>query len=753
MNARTTRRGLLLIALLACAGPFAQAQDIAPRTAPAEIAGPDLAAPPRTIVTEPDSAEGPTEAVARAAGTSPSLRVAPTSVAPVVDGRLDDICWQNAPIISEFTQVEPAEGAKPTERTEVRVLYDRDSLYFAVRCYDKDARKIVAKQLQQDADQTSDDNITLTFDTFGQNRAGYLFRVNPAGAREDGLIETTGDLKTAWDTIWHGYSRVDHEGWTTEIAIPFKSLAFDPKRTVWGFNIERQIRRRQEIVRWAFPFKNKTISSLTDLGELQNLSGLRKGLGLEIKPFLAGRYRHQHGDGEFEFKPGLDVFYSITPALTAAFTLNTDFAEAEVDTRQVNLTRFPLFFPEKRAFFLQDGPLFSFNAYNGPLPFYSRRIGLGPSGENLDIIAGGKLTGRIGELGVGLLNVQVDSGKDVSSTNLSAARLSYRVLEESSIGGIFTYGDPRGTGDNWLAGVDLNYRNSHLFGHDILSAQSWLLTSNQSDEAAVALGGALRFPNDPWWIEASASQIDEDFDPALGFVSRRGVRRYEGYARYRWRPGGYVRYVDFEFAPQFYTNLDNIVETDSWTAPSIRILNQRGDALYLGFVSERENLFENFEIQPGVNIPADDYRFNRGFGVISTTTANPVSAFASFDAGQFYHGTSQKYGGGIEWRVSPHLFFGLQSEVEHVDLPAGEFNVVVSSARVNVSLTTDLSWNTLVQHDNVSENVGVYSRIKWTMRPGSDVYLVFKNGFDVEDGRFRNRTTEVSMKVGWTFRF
>ncbi len=708
----------------------------------------------QAIVSEPTTAERQSHELSRQPSNVPYLRLLPTSVPPVVDGVLDDFCWQNAPVISEFTQVEPTEGAAPTERTEVRIRYDQDHLYIAVRCYDTEPGKIVATQMQRDADLESDDTITLTFDTFARKRAGYLFRMNPANARQDALIGENGDLNVEWDTIWSGRSRIDSEGWTAEFAIPFKSLSFDPKSAVWGFNVERQIRRKQETVRWACPFKSKSISSLADFGQLQNLSGLRQGLGLEVKPFLAARYRSGDSDRGFDLKPGLDVFYRITPTLTAALTVNTDFAEAEADIRQINLTRFPLFFPEKRDFFLQDATLFNFNDSNGPLPFYSRRIGLSPAGEPVDILVGAKLTGRIGDLDVGFMDMQMDDATHVAATNLSVARLAYRLLDESSIGGIFTYGDPAGHHDNWLGGFDLNFRNSHVFENNLLAAQAWFLSSGgDGGNSGQAFGGTLRYPNDPLWAEVYASQVDRDFDPGLGFVARTDVREYGGYFRYRWRPGGYLRYVDLELAPQVFTGMNSVVETELWTAPGLRLVNQRGDELYLGFTSERENLFEPFEIQPGHVIQPGDYRFNRGFASISTTTARPLSAFASVDAGEFYNGSSEKYGGGLEWRASSHLYFSVQSELDDVSLPDGGFDVVLTSARVNLTFNPNLSWNTLIQYDNVSDTVGIYSRIRWTVRPGSDVYLVFKHGLDTEDVRFAKTTNEVAAKLGWTFRF
>lgn len=753
-------RSLLLLFLcgLAWATQPLRSQQLASTSLQTEGAPPSRSFSSPAIVSESTTAQPQAHGLPAMEQSRFALRLIPTTVPPVVDGSLGDACWQNAPVISDFTQVEPSEGAAPTERTEVRVLYDRSYLYVAVRCFDSKPEKIRGTQMQHDADLDPDDSVALIFDTFGRTRSGYLFKTNPAGAKLEGLVEANGSLNTNWDTIWFSRSRRDERGWTAEIAIPFRSLSFDPNGTVWGFNVERTIRRKQEIVRWAFPFRNKSITSLADVGELRDLAGITAGIGLEMRPFFAARYRSSR-DGtardDFELKPGLDAFLQITPAVTAALTLNTDFAETEVDARQVNLTRFPISLPEKRGFFLADANLFSFGSSNAPRPFYSRRIGLSPEGEALDILAGGKISGRVGNLELGLLDVQVDESAHEPATNFAVARLSYRLLGESSVGAIFSRGSPRGSDDNWLVGTDLNYRNSHVAGNNLVTAQGWFLRSDErgADGRQMAFGGSVAYPNEPFWIEASAAQIDQDFDPGVGFVSRTGVRNYRGYARYRLRPGGYIRTVDIEFSPSVVTNLDDLVESDSWTAPAITLTNQRGDSLNVGFYSERENLFDPFEIQPGVIIRSGDYRFNRGYVSISTTSARPFSAYGSFNAGEFYDGTSEQYSGGIDWRPSPQFYLALQSELDSIVLPGGKFDVVVSSARFNVTFSPDLSWNTLIQHDNVSNSLGFYSRLKWTVRPGSDLYLVFKNGFDIEDGRFRAQTTEISTKVGYAFRY
>ena len=716
-----------------------------------------LISPRTSIATGPYNMPEPEiHGIERVEGSRPRVRIARTESAPVIDGRLDEPAWQTTASITNFIQVDPGEGAKPTEDTEVRLLYTADAIYIGVSCKDREPGKIIAKQLQHDPNMESDDSVTLTLDTFGRQRGGYLFSFNPAGAKLEGLIEEDGEINANWDAIWDAACRVDEGGWTAEIAIPFKSLSFDPGSTAWGFNIERVIRRKQEKLRWSGAFRNKKVTTLSDFGVIENLSGINKGLGLDIKPFIA-MSRQSTSGGNHEgsgFKPGVDVFYSITSSLTASLTINTDFAEVESDDRMVNLTRFPLFFPEKRDFFLQDANLFGFNAYAGPLPFYSRRIGLTEAGEVVDIIAGAKVTGRVGKLDIGLLDVQTDNFGDIESKNLSVARLSYRILDESSIGGIFTYGDPRNVGSEWLGGVDFNYRNSHVFGNNVLIAQLWgLETGGGRSGTHTAFGGAIRYPNDPFWGEIYAARIGRGFDPPLGFVQRSDVNQYGGYFRYRWHPDGYIRYFDLEATPKIYTSLAGDLQSGYLGAPALQFVNQRGDSLYLGLISSRENLLEPFEIHPGVVIPRGEYSFEHGFASLTTTTARPVSAFASVDSGAFYNGRSDQFVAGLEWRPNQKLFFGTKWEYDRFNLPAGDFDVVVASARMNIAFNARLSWNNLIQFDNISKTLGFYSRLKWIVRPGSELYLVFKNGVDVENHQFRSLSTEVATKIFWTWRF
>jgi hypothetical protein len=319
---------------------------------------------------------------------------------------------------------------------------------------------VLAAQLERDANLKSDDSVRIVIDSFGRRQDGYYFEVNPVGARVDGLIEHNNDPALEWDAIWNARAQIDDGGWTVEIAIPTTSLAFDRDRSTWGFNIERMIRRKQEKVRWSGHGSAFDVNYLPESGELRGLVDLHQGRGIEFRPFASVRHTAKASrpeDEGTEFNPGFDLVWRVTPSLTATFTTFTDFAETDVDDRDVNLGRFPLFFPEKRAFFLQDAPLFAFgNIDDNPRPFFSRRIGLTPQGRPVDILAGFKVTGRHGPVTLGLLDAQVDSFGNVESKNLFVGRVAFQLSETLTAGVLATNGEQRANGENSALGFDVN---------------------------------------------------------------------------------------------------------------------------------------------------------------------------------------------------------------------------------------------------------------------------------------------------------
>src|SRR6266571_8270500 len=466
------------------------------------------------------------------------IRASRVDQAPRLDGVLDDACWQTAEAMTNFTQVLPVAGAPPSERTEVRFVYTRDVLFIAIRCFDREPGKILAKTMQRDNPFESDDYVKIAFDTFGRQRDGYFFMVNPAGARTDGIFSRFSDENRDFDAIWEARARIDQQGWTAEIALPFRSISFDPQHDFWRMNIERVIRHKEETVRWTALSSAKRMTALEDFRELRDLRDLRQGLGLEFRPFVLGRYRN---DG-FGSDAGFDITYRITPSLTVLATVHTDSSEAEVDERIINLSRFPTFFPEKRDFFLQDSSLFSFGGLTeDDRPYFSREIGLGSLVRGVEflpvtILGGLRLTGRIGETSVALLDVEQAAHDGIEEKNLGVARISQQLSDEWNVGLIATNGDPSTNGNATLAGADFNFQRN-LPDEKQLIAHGYVMgvTSDASGDD-VAFGADIDYPNEPLDVHLRFQQWGEHFTLPLGFLERNDIRYYRGSFTYIWRP-------------------------------------------------------------------------------------------------------------------------------------------------------------------------------------------------------------------------
>ncbi len=690
---------------------------------------------------------------------------------PAIDGRLDDASWADAPMFDNLRQVEPVENGEPSERTEVRLLFDTNFLYIGIRCFDSEPDKIIATQMRRDAGASGggggffggggssfDDRVIVVVDTFLDRRNGFHFEMNPVGGRTDGLVENNSRLRTDWDGIWYGRATIDDEGWVAEYAIPFKTVSFDPDGDTWGLNVQRSIRRKNEDIRWAAPVQNKSLRSMADAGMVSGFEGIDQGIGLDLVPFGTASYlrNHNENDEDWDFDTGFDLFYNLSPSLKSAITVNTDFAETEVDARQVNLTRFPLFFPEKRDFFLQDAGIFSFGGIRrDPLPFFSRRIGIDANGEEVDILAGAKITGRVNDLNIGLLDIQQDSSGDVDQKNLFVGRVSYNVLDESELGMIVTNGDPQDEGSNSLVGFDFNFRDSTHNGDETIDGNLWwqrTFTPGVNGEQ-MAWGIDIGYPNDTVDFSLGFNHIDEEYNPGLGFVPRTGIREYFSRYRYRWRPGNGIRQIDSSVFARMITNVDNELETSDIDFTLFRLETEYGDQYNVQYTLQKEVLDESFEINDGVTLDVGSYRWDRWSFRYEDSNAKLVRFEGSASYGGFWSGDRYDLRGELEWRVSANLFLSLEYQYNDIDLDEGDFITRLGRARVNLFFTPDISWQTFVQYDNVSDTMGINSRFRWIVEPGSELFLVLNQGYDIIDSRPHSGFTEVTSKVGWTFRF
>ena len=573
-----------------------------------------------------------------------TVTITRTELAPTIDGRVDDPAWQQATVIDDLRQIQPNPAAQPSEATEFRILYDDENLYVAARLWDSEPQRIVRHQLLQDAIVFGDDHLELFLDPRDTGRNGYIFFINPNGVQRDGLVTGTwgrSGFNMDWDGIWQAEASVDDKGWTAEFAIPFSTLDFDPDQPNWGLNIVRWLGRKREFIGWTYRDRNPTIDSL---GQVRGFQGLTQGIGLDVIPSLVlsdnKDFVAKKKDSTLE--PSLDVFYRITPSLTTALTLNTDFSAAEVDDRQVNLTRFSLFFPEKRDFFLQNADIFEFGNLSGNgRPFFSRTIGLSPAGQPVDLTGGLKLAGRLGRWNIGMLGVHQEALAAVDADTLFVSRISANVLEQSTLGLIATAGDPASNLDNAVLGVDFNYKNSTAFQGRSLEGEAWYQVSDTPglDDEDAAYGASLAWPNDALDARLAFSEIQANFNPAMGFVNRAGIRTYEGHVQRRWRfDEGRLRFVLARVGMLYVTDTQDRLLTRSLELTPVSIENQPGDSVSLAAIQRREVLVDPFVIVNDITIPAGNYDYERYRATFATASYRPLAMDLVLEGGDFFDG-------------------------------------------------------------------------------------------------------------------
>ncbi len=698
----------------------------------------------------------------------PFLRAERTAVPPIIDGNLTDEVWAlGAPIRDLFVD-QPVEGDPLPQRTEIRILYDDDALYFAAWCYDTEPDGITASIMRRDASPRNQDFIMILLDPFGERRSGYVFAVTPISTRWDSLIEEAGGVNQEWDGIWYAQARRNGEGWVVEIAIPFKSLNFPEDRSTWGFNIARGISRYNQTGRWANALQHAFLFDPGYFGDLGGLEGLEQGLGIDAVPALALRQIRNNSESRVneEADPSLDLFYKITPSLTSVLTVNTDFSEAEPDKRRANLTRFSLFFPEQRDFFLQDAGIFNFadfGTFRGPntrskvngQPFFSRRIALDEDGP-LSLRIGGKTTGRIGPLNVGMLSTRVEGHGEVNGKWLSVARGYLNVLEESRLGFIATYGSPESNEHNKLYGGDFNYRSSSFLGDKILEGSLWAqkTSSPDSKDRDAALGASLAYPNDRWNWRASATEIQANFNPALGFANRIGIREYRAALKRRFRPGGTIRRIDVGGDVELITGTDNDFESLILNADLFFMETEKGDETRVRVVYRREDLFEDFEILEGIVIPKEHYRFDRYNLKLDTSRYRQAELTVELEFGQFFTGTRFDILTSFEYRPSRHFSLLAEYEQFQVRLPEGDFTTRITRLGIDVAFSATISWRNLIQWDNETDELTVNSRFRWIIEPGRELFVILDPSFFREDRlRLTSTTTDLVLKLLWTYRF
>ncbi|MCH2173820.1 carbohydrate binding family 9 domain-containing protein [Myxococcota bacterium] len=688
----------------------------------------------------------------------PRVRAVHVEEGPVIDGLLDDPVWTRANSIDEMIQVIPISGGEPSERTVARFLTDGEFLYIGIRAYDRDPESLVARRMKRDDFFFFDDNVGVSIDPFRDGLNGYFFQVNPNGGRREVSFE--GHLfEKDWNGVWYAKANIDDAGYTVEMAIPFQSISFDPSLDAWGMNVSRIVGRSNEWIRWNNPRPDEFVSTMSKAGILEGMATAEQGWGLDIVP--SGTVRriddNDTGEHEFKFKPSVDAFYKLTPSLTASLTINTDFGETEVDDQRVNLTRFALFYPEKRDFFLQDSGIFEFAELKGQngIPFFSRRIGLDPAGNPVDILAGAKVTGRIGRFKLGVLNVETEPHADIGYRNLSVVRVAANVLTESTVGMIATLGNQDGAPTDGLVGFDAIYRNRNFIENRTLKGKLWVQRSinEGAPDDQWAFGGDIEYPNDRIFWKVGAQELQSNFLPALGFVNRVGIRQYDGIFRHRIRQNGFLRTLDSSVEGLLITGLSNDIESARIAVNPLEFTSSINDRAEIIYEHRFERLIAPFEIQPGVIIPPGSYPFDLGMLLLQSAPTRALQAGVEISYGTFFSGRRLRINPRLAWRPSPHLFVELVYDQNDVNLPEGDFVTRVARLRVDVNFSPNLAWANFIQWDNVSDELSINSRLFWVPVEGREVFIVFNQYLDTSLGDIRLVRTEPLAKLGWLLRF
>ncbi|NOT45629.1 MAG: carbohydrate binding family 9 domain-containing protein [Acidobacteria bacterium] len=705
--------------------------------------------------------------------------VVTTATSPLsIDGVLDEAAWATAAPIGELVQRQPRVGEAPTERTVIRLLHDADNLYVGVQAYDTEPGNIVATQMERDAGLGSDDRIELVFDTFRDQSNAFYFATNPAGTYVDGIAFINGDLNSEWDTIWDVRTQRTAEGWTAEFAIPFKSLNFPEGQSVWGFNVARTISRKLEENRWSGARLDVTrFAQVSDAGEISGLGALTQGKGLDIRPFLAGRRLDLRAADEATYlgKPGFNLFYNFTPSLKLSATVNTDFGETEVDARQINLSRFSVLFPERRQFFLEDAGVFSF-ASTGPtpaagipgtgaevFPFFSRQVGL-LGGQEVPIDVGVKLTGKVGQTDVGFLDVRTRDVAISDAKNFVIGRVRQNFSQQSYIGAIFTDGDPTRSASSRTFGADVRLATARFLGRPrnlVVNAYALRSANEGVSGKDASYGFSVAYPNDRYSAQFVMREIQENFRPAIGFVQRGNVRLLRAAFSFNPRP----RFLNLQqmFHDFYYTRFTSLANNQLVSQDFYMTLLdwhvRTGDSFHgmLDLNVVNEHLFAPFVISPGVVLPVGEYTFTRfRSNLLTSATRRRVSGNFTVSWGDYWSGTAEQVQAGIAFRMPPTLTLSVNTNQTFATLPEGSFTARIFTANANYAVSARLSFSNLVQYDNRSENLGWQSRVRWTLRPGDDLFVSFNQGWIREDGedvRFRTEDNRLAVKLQYAFRF
>jgi hypothetical protein len=706
----------------------------------------------------------------------------------ILDGKLDESVYSQVPAASDFVQQEPHEGEPATERTEAWVFFDDENIYVSARCWDSHPEKMVVNEMRRDNFNIfQNENVTLVFDTFYDRRNGFFFQTNPLGALRDQAVGDEGQVNNQdWNTVWDSKASIFDQGWIVEIEIPFKSLRYREGRDqVWSFNLRRSIRHKNEETFLSPVAASHRFRGIYKFSEAATLVGIEAPVGarsLEMKPYgiataVTNRTLDPPQNNDLDADAGVDVKYGLTPGLIADFTYNTDFAQVEEDQEQVNLTRFSLFFPEKRDFFLEGQAIFTFGGVElrggnrnnpgddetelTPIPFFSRRIGLTEAGVD-PILAGGRLTGRAGAYRIGAINIQTRGvdGTAIDPTNFSVFRLRRDIFGRSDIGILATHRTTSltaGADENSLLGVDANFS---FFTN--LRASAFYAVTRTSLAAGGIVGGNdasyrahLEYGGERFGLILQQMMVGESFKPEMGFLSREAFRRSFAQGRYSPRPdiAAIRRFVfqgEFDYIEGEPTE---ILETRRMQG-RFQIDFQNGDEARVDYNRQYEFLPEEFEIAEGVILPVGGYDFEDLRFVYRLGPQRPITGDVLFRTGTFFGGEREEVAFAGRVDISPSFSVEPAFGFNWIDLPQGKFRTDLVSSRFNWTLSPRMAVITFIQYNSSNETLSSSVRLRWEYQPGSDFYAVYTDGRATDyDGFPLLQSRTFALKFTKLFRF
>jgi hypothetical protein len=673
--------------------------------------------------------------------------------APVLDGFIDEDVWRKAIPINDFTQQEPKNNSPVSLQTEVRILYDDKYLYISFMCFDDEPEKIVARELKWDGKLRGDDNIRLLIDTFNDDKSAYWFSTNPLGTQNDALMtgsEMSG-FNEDWDAVWDAESQILDNGWSTELCFPFSTFKFyDKEEQVWGINFQREIRRYNEDDLWASVGPNLGLFKISEAGDLVGLKNISRGNPVYLMLFYSSGVQITEGSKKYVNEPGVDIKYGITKTLSLDITANTDFAQVEADRARINLSRFPLFYPEKRDFFLEGAKIFDFSFGDRDNLFYSRRIGIN-NGNEIPIIGGAKLVGRVDDFEIGLINMQTAEKNSVLSTNYSVARFKYDLFGQSTAGMMFTSNISKKSFNNSV-GADFNFAFTDFLEDQNLVVHLNFAKTNENNGKDDSWAGNfyIDYPNDLIDQFAAYRFFQNNFNPDMGFVARKGLNEYfykiDVTPRINWN--GIKKLTFRPFYGDWVYDFNNKLIAAEFSITPFGFITNQGDKFNFDFERSFDLLEEDFNVFGNTVIRSGNYWSNIYKLELETSSGRNISGQIETATGDFYGGKIKSFNTDCSVTISKHLSLYGDYQYNYISIKKNSFSTNEFGSRITYNFSTKLNSSLFAQWNNELDEILINYRINWKPKIGSDVYLVLNQVLSTQN-KISSRDFVIIAKVVW----